>query len=441
MPGRRKTRLPLDVFLNGRRVGRLRRETSGAIDFEYAPSWLDWESTFPISLSLPLREDRYIGAPVVAVFDNLLPDDDQVRQRLAARTHAQGTDAFSLLAAVGRDCVGALQFLPEGEAPSAAGAIEGRPLSASEVAAILGDLGQAPLGVTAGDEFRISLAGAQEKTALLWWNDQWHIPHGSTPTTHIFKPPIGRLASGIDLSESIENEYLCLKLARAMGLPSADVAIASFDDKRALVVERFDRLWTRDARLLRLPQEDACQALSVPPSRKYEADGGPGIARLLELLKASDDPSADQRMFLEAQVFYWLLGATDGHAKNFSLRLLPGGRFRLAPLYDILTTQPCVDSGQLRHHRFKLAMAVGRNRHYNVDDVLPRHFMQTATSAGIGTAIVDDILAEIADTMPRALDDVARGLPDGFPGPLFDQIAGGIRRRLRTLDPPASWRG
>ena len=438
MAGRKKTRIPLDVFLNGRLVGKLRRETSGAVDFEYAPSWLGWENTFPVSLSLPLREDRYIGAPVVAVFDNLLPDNDQIRQRLAARTRAEGTDAFSLLTAVGRDCVGALQFLPEGEAPSPSGTIEGRPLADAEVAAILGDFGQAPLGVTAGDEFRISLAGAQDKTALLWWKDQWHIPHGSTPTTHIFKPPIGKLASGIDLSESIENEYLCLTLARAIGLPSAEVAVATLGEGRALVVERFDRRWTRDGRLLRLPQEDGCQALSVPPSRKYEVDGGPGIARLLELLKASDDPAADQRVFLKAHIFFWLLGATDGHAKNFSLHLLPGGRFRLAPLYDIMSTQPCVDAGQLRHNQFKLAMAVGKNRHYIVDDVLPGHFVQTAATAGVGKAVVDDILAEIAIVMPRALAEVARSLPGGFPARLLDQIADGIRRRLRTMGAPVA---
>lgn len=438
MAGRKKTRIPLDVCINGRRVGQLRRATSGAIDFEYARSWLGWEHTFPVSLSLPLREDRYVGAPVVAVFDNLLPDDDRIRRRLAARTRAEGTDAFSLLTAVGRDCVGALQFLPEGEAPSTSGTIEGRPLADAEVAAILGDLGQAPLGATAGDEFRISLAGAQEKTALLWWKDRWHIPHGSTPTTHIFKPPIGRLASGVDLSESIENEYLCLALARAFGLPSAKATIAAFGDTRALVVERFDRRWTRDGRLLRLPQEDGCQALGVPPSRKYEADGGPGIAQLLELLKASDDPAADQRMLLEAQIFFWLLGATDGHAKNFSLHLLPGGRFRLAPLYDILSTQPGVDAGQLRHNQFKLAMAVGENRHYTVEDVLPRHFVQTAAAAGVGEAVVDDILAEIAMVMPRALDDVARSLPRGFPTRLLDQLATGIRRRLRTIGAPAA---
>lgn len=433
MAGRPKTRVPLDVFLNGRRVGQLRREASGAIDFQYAAAWLAWESTFPISLSLPLREDRYIGAAVVAVFDNLLPDNNEIRKRLAARTRAEGMDAFSLLSAVGRDCVGALQFLPEGEVPTSTDTVRGRALTEAELASILGDLGQAPLGVTTEPEFRISLAGAQEKTALLWWHDRWHIPHGSTPTTHILKPEIGRLPNGIDLSESVENEYLCLKLGAAVGLPTPMVSMATFGERRALVVERFDRLWTRDGRLLRLPQEDACQALSVPPALKYESEGGPGIVRVLELLKGSDEPAHDQRIFLKAQIFYWLLGATDGHAKNFSMHLLPGGRFRLAPLYDVMSTQPNVDAGQTRRNQFKLAMAVGKNRHYVVDEILPRHFMQTASAARVGNAVVDVILAELAELTPRAVDEVAEALPAGFPSKLFEQIVHGILRRLRTI--------
>jgi serine/threonine-protein kinase HipA len=433
MAGRPRTRVPRDVFLNGRQVGQLRREASGAIDFQYAAAWLAWESTFPISLSLPLREDRYIGAPVVAVFDNLLPDTNEIRKRLAARTRAEGMDAFSLLSAVGRDCVGALQFLPEGDVPASTGTVGGRALTEAEVAAILGDLGQSPLGVTAESEFRISLAGAQEKTALLWWHDRWHIPHGSTPTTHILKPAIGWLPNGIDLSESVENEYLCLKLAAAVGLPTPVVSMTTFRDRRTLIVERFDRRWTRDGRLLRLPQEDACQALSVPPALKYESEGGPGIVRVLELLKASDEPAYDQRLFLKAQIFYWLLGATDGHAKNFSVHLLPGGRFRLAPLYDVMSTQPNVDAGQIRRNQSRLAMAVGKNRHYVVDEILPRHFMQTASAAGVGNAIVDDVLAELAEITPRAVDQVGKALPAGFPSKLSEQITQGILRRVRTI--------
>jgi serine/threonine-protein kinase HipA len=433
MAGRRKTHIPLDVYLNGRLVGRLRREAGGAIDFRYAEDWLSWESAFAVSLSLPLREDRYVGARVVAVFDNLLPDNDDIRRRLAARTGAGGIDAFSLLGAVGRDCGGALQFLPEGEAPPDQEAVSGRALSEGEVAAILGDLGQAPLGVTADWEFRISLAGAQEKTALLWWNNAWHIPHGATPTTHVLKPQIGKRGA-VDLSASVENEYLCLKIAKAAGLPCANAQIAEFGGARALVVERFDRRWRKDGRLLRLPQEDCCQALSVPPPRKYEIDGGPGIVRLLELLKASDDPQADQRLFLKAQVLFWLLGATDGHAKNFSLHLLPGGRFRLAPLYDIMSTQPYVAARQLTKNQFRLAMAVGKNRHYNVEEIFPRHFEQSAAAAGVGAAMVADVMADLLRAMPRAFEEVARHLPDGFPGRLVETVGAGMHKRLRRME-------
>src|SRR6202035_5247274 len=145
--GRPPANAPLNVFLNGRLAGVLRRESSGAIDFRYDPQWLSWESTFPISLSLPLREDRYIGAPVIAVFDNLLPDSTPIRRRMAERVHAQGIDAYDLLAVVGRDCVGALQFLPDSVEPGPAGIVDGKPIDDTEIAHLLGDLGSAPLGL------------------------------------------------------------------------------------------------------------------------------------------------------------------------------------------------------------------------------------------------------------------------------------------------------
>jgi serine/threonine-protein kinase HipA len=430
---RPRTRIPLNVFLNGRLVGRLRRQASGAIDFQYDDDWLGWEQAFPVSLSLPLREDRFIGDPVIAVFDNLLPDNDQIRRRLAERVRAGGYDAYSLLAAVGRDCVGALQFLPDGVDPGPAGGIEGRPLGDEEIAGILGDLKRTPLGVDESEEFRISLAGAQEKTALLHWDDKWQVPHGSTATTHILKPEIGRLPNGIDLSQSIENEHLCMRLTAGMGLPTARTEIREFSGRRALVIERFDRLHTRDGRLLRLPQEDCCQALSVPPPRKYEPDGGPGMRQVLDLLKASDEPEADQTLFLKAQIVFWLLGATDGHAKNFSIFLLPGGRFRLTPLYDVMSAQPNVDAGEIRHNRMKLAMAVGDNRHYVIGEIMPRHFLQTAAGSSVSASLVQGILDEIENDADRAIDATVNDLPPGFPERIVSSVIEGVRRRLRLL--------
>lgn len=430
---RPRARIPLDVWLNGRLVGRLRRDISGAIDFEYAHEWLAWEHAIPVSLSLPLSERRYVGAPVVAVFDNLLPDNDDIRRRIAERSRAQGTDAHSLLAAIGRDCVGALQFLAEGEDAGSPGVPEARRISDAEVAKVLGNLDRNPLGIDEQHEFRISLAGAQEKTALLYWKKRWHVPHGTTPTTHILKPPIGRLPSGLDLSDSVENEHLCLRILSAFDLPVAPSQIIDFAGQRTLVVERFDRLWTKDRRLLRVPQEDFCQALSVPPGFKYETSGGPGMTAIARLLKGSDTPASDVRQFFKTQVLFWLLAATDGHAKNFSIRLSPGGRFALTPVYDVLSVQPDLDAGRLRRTQMKLAMAVGAGRHYRLDEITPRHFMQSAKLCDIPERTAAAVFEEIAQTAEVAMDKALASMPTGFPETLAASIIAGVKRRLKTF--------
>ena len=432
---RRRARTPLNVFMNARLVGRLRRLSSGAVDFQYDPSWLAWKHALPISHSLPLREDRYPGDPVVAVFDNLLPDPEPMRRRIAERVGAEGHDAYSLLAKLGGDCVGALQILPEGREPGPAGVVEGREADDGEIAAIIRNLAIAPLGLDDDAAFRISIAGAQDKTALLYWHGKWHVPRGTTATTHIVKPQIGMLPNGIDMSRSVENEHLCLELAAALGLATATTEIMDFDGERVLVVERFDRLWTRDGRLLRLPQEDCCQALSVPPSLKYDADGGLGMAEILDLLRGSDAPGADQRRFVKAQIVFWLLGATDGHAKNFSIFLKPGGRFRMTPLYDVLSAQPSVDAGQLRENGFKLALAVGDNRHYVINTIFPRHFVQTAARGGLPALAIDEICGELVEAAEPAIEAVLQSLPRGFPAELADSVVNGIRARLRLMEP------
>jgi serine/threonine-protein kinase HipA len=430
---RRPVRTPLDVYLNGRLVGRLRRESSGAVDFRYHGSWLGWNNAIPVSISLPLREDRYIGAPVLAVFENLLPDNEAIRRRLAERSNAEGSDVCSLLAAVGRDCVGALQFLPEGMDPGKPGAIDARAVDDKEVASIVSNLARNPLGVGEDQEFRISLAGAQEKTALLLWNNKWHVPHGTTATTHIIKPQIGKLPNGIDLSNSVENEHYCLELTAAFGLPVAKSQILNFAGKRVLAVERFDRLWTRDHRLLRMPQEDCCQALSIPPSRKYESEGGPGIPDLTELLKGSDAPEEDQKTLFKAQIVFWLLGATDGHAKNFSIWLASGGRFRLTPLYDIVSTQPSVDAGQLSYNQMKMAMATGKNGHYIVHTIVCRHFLETAQRCRLPNKMATAAIEEVKTAGASAFDEARAKLPADFPTSLVDSIATAAQRRLASL--------
>jgi serine/threonine-protein kinase HipA len=424
---------PLNVFLNSRLVGKLRRDVSGAISFQYDLSWLEWEFVMPVSLSLPLREQAYSGASVVAVFDNLLPDNDHLRRQIAARTRAAGIDAYSLLGAIGHDCVGALQFLPQDTEPGPAGAVEGDPISDDGVALIIKNLATAPLGVTEDQSFRISIAGAQEKTAFLHRDGKWYKPRGTTATTHIFKPSIGKLPNGVDLTHSVENEYFCLKMIAALGVEATNSQIITFGKRSVLVVERFDRRWTADGRLLRLPQEDCCQALSIAPVQKYQSDGGPGIVQILQLLRGSDDPLADQRAFLKANIVFWLMGATDGHAKNFSVFLRPGGRFRLTPLYDVISAQPSVDSKQLPWKNFRLAMSFGAKPHYVMRQVAPRHFFQTATLAGMGKDVVPSVIDELRGVVAAAIDRANADLPTGFPGKIADSISNGIQRRLQIL--------
>jgi len=430
---RQRRYVPLNVYLNSRLVGQLRRDLAGAIAFQYDADWLAWEHALPVSLSMPLREDAYTGTPVLAVFENLLPDNGELRRRIAARAQAEGTDAYSLLNAIGHDCVGALQFLQPDVDPGPAGVIDGAPISKGKISALLANLATSPLGIGEDEDFRISIAGAQEKTALLYWNKRWYKPHGTTATTHIFKPSIGQLSNGLDLTYSVENEYLCLKLLAALGLPAAKSQMATYGDRRVLIVERFDRLWTQDGRLLRLPQEDCCQALSVVPSRKYQSDGGPGVEAILQLLRGSDTPAEDQRNFLKAVIAFWLLGATDGHAKNFSVFLLPGGRYHMTPLYDVISAQPSVDASQVRLNQFRLAMAVGDNRHYIIKTVTARHFIQTANRAGIGEELVTSIFDELRGTAEAALDREVAKLPKDFPAEVANSIVSGMKRRLLTL--------
>ncbi|HMB39599.1 MAG TPA: type II toxin-antitoxin system HipA family toxin [Wenzhouxiangellaceae bacterium] len=426
----------LRVALNGRRVGVLDRAASGAISFAYDPEWLaDDRRAIPVSLSLPLREERYSGAVVSAYFDNLLPDNNEIRRIVAERVGANGTDAFGLLERIGRDCVGALQLVPAGEEIAAPGVPEYRSLSDADVAQTIRDLATAPLGVRVEGEreFRISIAGAQEKTALLW-NEGWCLPKGTTPTTHILKPQLGELPNGLDMRASVENEHFCLTLCRELGLEAAATDILDFEDVRVLCVERFDRIETEDGRLLRIPQEDFCQALSVPPTRKYNRDGGPGIRECLDLLNGSDDPQRDRQAFLKAQIIFWLLGAPDGHAKNFSIFLSPAGRYRMTPLYDVMSLQPNFESNKLRRRDFRTAMAVGDNRHYVMDEILPRHFRQSAKAAGLPQSDLEEIFTSLGTDFDSAFERTCQAMPPGFSTGLTDSIVQGAHQKLQRID-------
>ncbi len=431
----------LGVWFNGIPVGDWTIDARGEHGFRYVDSWLGHSEARPISLSIPLTETSYVhkGNVVLAYFDNLLPDSSEIRQRIKTRYNAASLSAFDLLAQVGRDCVGAVQLLPEGEQSSEANGIEGRPIDNNEIGNILkGITGLGTGSRLTEEEFRFSLAGAQEKTALLRHDGQWLVPHGSTPTSHIIKLPLGRIGGlGLDMTDSVENEWLCSKLVAALGLHTAKCEIMCFDDVTALVVERFDRKMSESRkRILRIPQEDFCQITGTPPLGKYESDGGPGIETIMALLLGSQEAAVDRTSFFMTQIVFWLLAAPDGHAKNFSVFIERGGRFRLTPLYDIMSAYPVLGHGKglIPPEKLKLAMAfLGKNRHYEWHKIQLRHLWETARRCGFEGSI-ERVMEIIINTMPIAVSMVSGQLPTAFPSRIAEPILQGLLDRTKLLE-------
>ena len=421
--------------MNGLPVGTWTRSAPGEHRFQYAPEWLARDAALPISLSMPLATTPFTGERVWRWFDNLLPDNADLRRRLQARLGTASEQPFDLLESIGGDCVGALQIYPPTLEPPDVRRMAADPLTARDIAETLRNYREQPLGLAREREFRISIAGAQEKTALLRRDGKWWRPRGATPTSHIFKLPIGPGAGGIDMSDSVENEWLCTQVVAAFGLPVPGVEMREFAGQKVLVVERFDRRWAQDRSwLMRLHQEDFCQALSIAPAHKYEADGGPGAAASFELLQRTLDPAGDRQTLFRALVVYWLLAAIDGHAKNFSLALLPGGRCCLTPLYDVLSAYPVVARRQLSMHALKMAMAVvGKDRHYEWRAIRARHWLTTAQRVRLPEPSARAVLDDLCARGPAALARVRAKLPAGFPDAVATPILSGVERALAML--------
>lgn len=412
------------------------------MELQYDVDWVRADVGRPLSLSLPfnLQNLPLKGERVANYFDNLLPDSDAIRRRAAERFRTGSVDPFDLLKAIGRDCVGAVQILEDEEIPEGFDRIEGVPLSEEDIERHLIET-VTPRAFAAGRDpdadFRISLAGAQEKTAFLWWGGQWLAPRGATSTSHIFKLPLGLVGGRrADFSTSVDNEWLCLKLLKAYGLDVAEASIATFGQQRVLVVERFDRRVAPNGQwLMRLPQEDFCQVEGCSPLRKYENEGGPGLKALFATLRQSVNAAVDMRTLMAAQILFWLLRAPDGHAKNFSIQLLPRGRFQLTRLYDVMSAYPVLGDGanQWSPFEIKLAMAlIGKNRHYEMHGIQRRHFNSTAQKVGYGPTaepIIEDLLART----PAIIAAVQADLPQDFSPRVADSVLGGLAQAAKSL--------
>jgi len=390
----------LDVYLDKEKVAVLIGAGGGYAALAYEPAIVATygDGAVLLSLGLPVREETYPGVQTRPFLDGLLPEGDS-RQAIAAELRLDRADVFGLLRELGRDVAGALVIVPAGEPPEApVGSV--RWLRDEELEAEIVALPYAPLGVRREGEVRLSLAGVQPKLGLVRDADgRLGLPLNGHPTTHILKPSAtARDRQGqLLFPELAENEAFCLRLAAHAGLSSAAVEIVrAVADEPCVLVERYDRHVDAGARVVRLHQEDACQALRVPPERKYEEHGGPTLQQVSQLLERySREPIPDRYRLLDAQLLHVLVGNSDAHGKNVSF-IYRDGAVGLAPLYDVVST------AVYPQHPRDLAMRIGGERF--LEDVSAASFEQAYEDCGLRAALARRRLPETIDRLLAAAD-------------------------------------
>lgn len=323
----------LTVWWDRAKVGVLYLDRHGAMRFAYDPDWIADPEAPAVSFSLPRRPRSFSARLCAPFFEGLLPEGAQ-RDAVAAALGVSTGNTFRLLAALGAEVAGALTLLPDGESPVAPQPGEdGAALSDEQIVELLDTIAVRPF--LAGDERapRLSLAGAQSKIPVVVDGERISIPGPGRATTHILKPPIPNLEA------TTENEAFAMSLAADMGLVVARTQARVVAGRRFLLIGRYDRWAGDDGAVRRLHQEDFCQALGVPPDRKYASDGGPTFKRCFELARrVCTRPAQAVLRLLDAAIVQVLIGNADAHGKNYSLLRDRSGEVRLAPLYDLMCT-------------------------------------------------------------------------------------------------------
>lgn len=419
------------ILIEGRLLGRIRAGRGGKLSLEYEHSWLAFPGRHSLSVSMPLAQITYPQKAVWSFLWNLLPENPNVLRRWAQQYHVSAANPFKLLMHVGADAPGAAQFIP----PERLSEIDAQKRPAIEwmtLNELTDRLRQLSADITAmrrpGDLGKMSLPGAQAKTAYYWdeKNNRWGVPSGRAPTTHIIKPCV----PGFD--GLVENEHLCQSIAARLGIPSARSRVLALDETY-IVVERYDRLPPADSPFVRrIHQEDLCQALALMPGRKYQEEGGPGIAQIVALIRrVSSDPGVDVDLFLQANMLNWFIGGTDAHAKNYSLLIGAGDEVRLAPLYDV--------SSQLPYPKLisqRVSMKLGN--HYEIARVGLADWRKLAKDCAIDEDRVVKMLIDTASALPdhisEARDQALRDkLAAGIITPLAQQLIAHVKARLMTV--------
>ena len=405
----------LVALLDEKEVGRVQKDARGGLRFFYDDRWRKAADAYPLSLSMPLGSKEYSRSIIEAFLWGLLPDNERVLARWGSKFQVSPRNVFALVSHVGQDCAGAVQFVTPERLDAIRGGKEDKVdwLDEADVAKRLRTLREDHAAWRLPrDTGQFSLAGAQPKTALLWQNNKWGVPSGRIPTTHILKPPTGHFDG------HSENEHICLMLARSLGLPTAQSRVMRFKDEIAIVIERYDRQQIGND-IIRVHQEDTCQARGIVPTKKYQNEGGPSALDIVELLRTySTDREADLQTFIAALGFNWIIGGTDAHAKNFSL-LLSGRRIRLAPLYDVASILP-YDEFDLR--KVKLAMKIGGE--YKLTQIGLREWQKFAREVKVDADELLDRLMAMAKQLPDEVSAArTRAREEGLKSVIIERLA------------------
>ncbi|HDY7720158.1 TPA: HipA domain-containing protein [Vibrio vulnificus] len=392
-------------------MGQFVQHSKTTMSFSYSDEWLAHHSAFPISLSLPLIKGKNLSLNALNFIGNLLPDLREERLNLAHSVGMKSFDAFTLLSQIGHDCTGGISFTDSKEPPNMGW--EYRELSASQLDELVT---QRKSFLPFFGNYRPCISGTQPKTTLMKLSGKWYVPQGKSISSHIIKYPMGVIAqnnSVLDMRSSVENEFICAQIAKKLGfnVPNVEI-ITTASGAKALAVERFDRCFS--GRIVsRKHQEDFCQIFGVPEHQKYQSENNLGVSKIVDVLSFSAKSEANNCDFFKFMILQCLLGATDGHLKNFSVHIAPGGHYQLTPFYDLLSAYPAISATGLNKRKLKLAMGLKASRgyKYHINKICLRHIEQTAAQFGISKVECHEIISDFISQFTNALSFTDKQFP------------------------------
>lgn len=389
----------LSVYLHDHLTGYLWLSDTSRFSFQYDRSYIEDPAAIPLSLSLPMKKEPYVNDTARPFFSNLLPEGE-VRSLIAKIKQISVQNDFKLLEAIGGECAGAVSIIPEHSAFSTKSDYTG--LTEQEIEDIITENAIRPV-IILKDELRLSLAGAQNKIPVYFNEGRFYLTSGIAPSSHILKP------QSPYFEDMVQNEYFCMMLADVIQLPVPKSFILKGKRRIAYIVERYDRIKGRDAIIERLHQEDLCQVLGCMPDQKYENEGGPGLSACCQVIEMySSQPILDKQALVKWVIFNYFIGNADAHGKNLSLIREIGGKIRLAPFYDFISTRVYPEVSE------KMAMKLGKETRF--DWIMERHWQQMADQLDLKFAYLKKLLREAAEALEKNTSKMADDIISKYNG-------------------------